>query len=206
MGFDEGVDRDLGAIGFLGASSVLEMAAGAGTGWGFAGFDFFISTFGGLGAASSSLEAALRFWVLGSTSMGASGFLVDFNVTFAAVFAIYPFGLGATGLVFAGKVVGELLLGLLRPSGSFCLGAAGFRGEAGGVYCLWLLQPFPVARDQNPSLESSVSSGTWLSPSASAGNGPVTAGAPGTGAAGVTCAAGFAGTGAAGAVTVVALA
>ena len=72
---------------------------------------------------------------------------------------------------------------------------------------MWLLQPFPVARDQNPSLESSVSSvpsGTWLSPSAGAGNGPVIAGAFGIGVPGAVV--WVFGAGAAGAVGVVALA
>ena len=92
--------------------------------------------------------------------MGAAGFLVDFNGTFAVVFAVYPFDVflgvtcsGAAGLAFAGEVGGVMFLGLWRPLGSFCLGAAGlvFAGEAGVLVILWLVQFFPVAIDQNPS-------------------------------------------------------
>ena len=121
MGFDEGVERDFCATGFWCASPVLELAAGTGVCWDFVGLDFLGSTFGGLGAASSSLEAALLFTVfsfLGSTC------------------------LGAAGLIFAGEVGGVVLLG---PFGSFCLGAAGldFTGEvwvlAGEVTVLVIL-------------------------------------------------------------------
>ena len=96
------MDRDFCAIrtaflDFMGASSSL----GAGVGWVFEGFFFFSTTFG-LGAASSSLETALRFWVLGS--------------------ALGSTCLGAAGLGFAGEVGGVVFF---RPLGSTCLGAAG---------------------------------------------------------------------------------
>ena len=67
-----GLDRDIGT--FFEIFSMLVFAtASTGLALDFWAFFFLISAVG-LGAASSSLETALLFWALGSTSIATSGF------------------------------------------------------------------------------------------------------------------------------------
>ena len=64
-----GLDRDFGSFFFM-----VTMLAAATTGFVFVFCAFFfLGSAGDFGAVSSSLEAALLFWALGSTSISATG-------------------------------------------------------------------------------------------------------------------------------------
>ena len=74
LGSGTGLDWDFGAFCFVtvAVTWLSSMFLVGDLGLGLVFWVFFFFSFMGLGAASSSLETALRFWVFGSTSITAS--------------------------------------------------------------------------------------------------------------------------------------
>ena len=146
---DEGVGIETSGVGrswtrglgvaeetYIAAGALLGLGLGSGTGleWDFCAFFctglagdldlgtafFFFGSVAGLGAASSSLEAALRFWDFGSTSI----------TTSALTFALAG---EAGGVDFRGLLLRLYVFTVHPPSSSWAAGtgAGGVGAEAG---------------------------------------------------------------------------